>query len=234
MPRAIIFQHEEHEGPGLLGMALEEAGFTLETRLRQVRPGDEDAPLVVVLGGAMAVYEADRYPFLHQELSALRTRLSRGLPVLGVCLGSQLLASAAGAPVAAGREGFEVGALPVTFTAEAREDAVFGPAGPSLTVAHWHQDTFEPVSGAALLASTQRYPQQAFRLGPSYGLQFHLELTAEELWRWAQRLPHELAPAGVSLEEMRVHHVPALAQAEPSLRAAAARLAAHFARVCAG
>ncbi|WP_244222438.1 glutamine amidotransferase-related protein [Corallococcus praedator] len=94
--RAVVFEHEEHEGPGLLGPALEAAGFTLVRRFRTVRREDVDAPLVVVMGGPMGVYEADAHPFLKDELALLGERLASERACVGVCLGAQLLAAAAG------------------------------------------------------------------------------------------------------------------------------------------
>ncbi|NPC86452.1 type 1 glutamine amidotransferase, partial [Pyxidicoccus fallax] len=120
--RAVVFQHEEHEGPGLLGPALEAAGFSLVTRFRSVRREDVSADLVVVMGGPMGVYEADQHPFLHEEQSLLTERLANELPCLGICLGAQLLASAAGAEVFPGKNGFEVGVAPVRWTQDALKD----------------------------------------------------------------------------------------------------------------
>ncbi|HEX8818947.1 MAG TPA: glutamine amidotransferase, partial [Archangium sp.] len=165
--RAVVFQHEEHEGPGLLGPALEAAGFTLVKRFRTVKHEDVDAELVVVLGGPMGVYEADRHPFLGQELALVAERLALQRPVLGLCLGAQLLAAAAGTEVFVGKNGLEVGVGPVRWTKEGLADPVIAGVRPRTTVAHWHQDTFKSVPGATLLASTDRYSQQAFRLGDS-------------------------------------------------------------------
>src|SRR6476661_4839190 len=95
--RALVLQHEENEGPGLLTSALERAGFQVHARMRRVEPGDEEASLVVVMGGPQAAYRPSEHPFLLGELRLLRARLERGRPSLGICLGSQLLAAAAGA-----------------------------------------------------------------------------------------------------------------------------------------
>jgi GMP synthase (glutamine-hydrolysing) len=229
--RAVVMQHEEHEGPGLLGPALEAAGFTLVKRFRTVKREDVDAELVVVLGGPMGVYEVDRHPFLGEELALLTERLALGLPVLGLCLGAQLLAAAAGSEVFIGKNGLEVGVAPVRWTKEGLADPVIAGVRPRTTVAHWHQDTFKPVPGATLLASTDRYSQQAFRLRDSYGFQFHPELTADELERWLTQGEEEL----VELYEKDVNELrsqlPKLRAAEPELRELLERLAHHFARV---
>jgi GMP synthase (glutamine-hydrolysing) len=229
--RAVVMQHEEHVGPGLLGPALEAAGFTLVKRFRSVKREDVDAELVVVLGGLMGVYEADRHPFLGEELALLSERLALGLPVLGICLGAQLLAAAAGSEVFIGKNGMEVGVAPVRWTKEGLADSVLAGVRPRTSVAHWHQDTFKLVPGATLLASTDRYSQQAFRLGDSYGLQFHIELTADELERWLTEGAEELVELyEKNLDELR-SQLPKLRAAEPENRELIERLAHHFARV---
>ena len=229
--RAVVMQHEEHEGPGLLGPALEAAGFTLVKRFRSVKREDLNAELVVVLGGPMGVYEADRHPFLGEELALVTERLALGLPVLGLCLGAQLLAAAAGSEVFVGKNGLEVGVGPVRWTKEALADPVIAGVRPRTTVAHWHQDTFKAVPGATLLASTDRYSQQAFRLGDSYGFQFHPELTADELDRWLTLEAEELTELyEKDVDELR-SHLPKLRAAESELRELLERLAHHFARV---
>jgi GMP synthase (glutamine-hydrolysing) len=231
--RAVVMQHEEHEGLGLLGPALEAVGFSLVKRFRTVRREDVDAELVVVLGGPMGVYEEERHPFLGEELALLRERLALGRPALGLCLGAQLLAAAAGSEVFLGKNGLEVGVAPVRWTREGLADPVIAGVRPRTPVAHWHQDTFQPVPGAVLLASTDRYTQQAFRLGDSYGFQFHLELTASEFDRWLTQGAQGLEAGGKKVEELRAQ-LPKLRSAESELRELIERLAHHFARVARG
>ncbi|XXF75669.1 gamma-glutamyl-gamma-aminobutyrate hydrolase family protein [Myxococcaceae bacterium GXIMD 01537] len=228
--RAVVLQHEEHEGPGMLGPALQAAGFSLVKRFRTVKHEDLDAELVVVMGGQMGVYEADRHPFLHEELGLLRQRLASERPVLGICLGAQLLAAAAGSDVFVGKNGLEVGVAPVRWTNDGLADPVIAGLRPKAPVAHWHQDTYKAVAGATLLASTDRYTQQAFRLGKSYGFQFHLELTADELDRWFTEGAEELVELYErDLDELRAQ-LPKLRSAEPELKAVCERLAHHFAK----
>ncbi|HYO69936.1 MAG TPA: glutamine amidotransferase [Archangium sp.] len=229
--RAVVMQHEEHEGPGLLGPALEAAGFKLVKRFRGVKREDLNAELVVVLGGPMGVYEVDRHPFLGEELALVTERLALGLPVLGLCLGAQVLAAAAGSEVFIGKNGLEVGVAPVRWTKEALADPVIAGVRPRTLVAHWHQDTFKAVPNATLLASTDRYTQQAFRLGDSYGFQFHLELTADELERWFTQGAEELVELyEKDLDDLR-SQLPKLRSAEAENRELLERLAHHFARV---
>lgn len=228
--KAIILQHEQHEGLELLEPALVAAGFTLIKRFRHVEREDLDAPLVVVLGGSMGVYDAHEHPFLSHELAFLSERLALNRPTLGICLGAQLLAAAAGATVSPGKNGLELGVAPVRLTAAAATDPVFQGLPPKLTVAHWHADTFTPVDGATLLASTDRYTQQAFRLGPSYGFQFHPEVTAQAFGQWLDQGAADLAKAGKKLDELKAP-LGKLRAAEPALGDLLARLAHHYAKV---
>lgn len=228
MRRALVLQHEENEGAGLLASSLEREGFQVSARLRQVGPGDEDVPLLVVMGGPQAAYRPSEHPFLLDELRLLRARLDRGLPSLGICLGAQLLAAAAGARVFPGERGVELGPLPVHCTAEAAKDEVFSALPPLFHALHWHGDTWDPVPGAALLASTDRYPQQAFRVGRSYGVQFHPELTGSMLLEWADAAPEELRQAGV--ERAALEAVRAFPEGEPAIGALLDGLARFFAR----
>lgn len=231
-PLAVVIQHEEHEGPGLLRPALEGAGFQLALRHREVRDEDVRAPLVLVMGGPMGVYEASRYPFLLDELRLLRARLEARRPSLGICLGAQLLAAAAGARVYPGTHGWELGVMPISLTPDGRKDLAFAPLPASLDVAQWHEDTFDPVPGATLLASTERYPQQAFRIGSSYGLQFHPELTPEHLGSWLRAAPGDVKEAGRDVEAVEREDLPGLSAAQPAVRGLLDRLARHCAAAC--
>lgn len=228
--RAIVIHHEEHEGAGWLGPALENCGFSLEPRFRRVEPADAEAELVVVMGGSMSAI--DPPPWLADEVSLLETRIERRAPCLGVCLGAQLLARAAGATVFRG-ERAEIGAAPIRWTKAGMADAVTGSGESTLVVAHWHQDTFTPVPGATVLASTERYEQQAFRLHGSYGFQFHLELSTTEFEQWLAAGCGELAAR--SLESAAALATASqFAASETSRRALVARVAAHFARAVQG
>lgn len=228
--RAVILQHESHEDAGLLGPALHRAGFELVKRLRNVEYEDLDAALVVVMGGPMGVEDKAQHPFLRDEEALLAERLALSRPCLGICLGSQLLASAAGAEVFRGKNGLEVGALPVRWTKEGLADPVIAGVAARTVVAQWHQDTFKPVPGATLLASTDRYTQQAFRLGNSYGFQFHLELTAEALGQWIDEGAEALVAQGKNVAELKAQ-LPKLAAAASELDGLIDRLASHFAVV---
>jgi GMP synthase (glutamine-hydrolysing) len=204
------------------------AGFDLEPRFRQVQPGDADAELVVVLGGFMGAYEAERYPFLRDELTLLERRLSRGLPVLGVCLGAQMLAQVAGARVYPDPLGMVIGVQPLALTTEGRAHPAFAPADPAIEGVHWHGDTFDRVPGAVALAGSTRQPQEVFVLGSALGILVHPEVDATTFEGWARASPQSLARAGRTLESLAVEDLPRLRRHEPQVLAFRERLATHL------
>jgi GMP synthase-like glutamine amidotransferase len=195
-----VLQHVAWEGPGLIAAEARRKGRRLV--VRRIDRGDLlpqalEVEGLVVMGGPMGVCEADRYPFLLQECRLIEDLVRRQKPVLGVCLGAQLLAHALGATVYAGHAS-EIGFGSVDLTSEGRRDPVLGPVGPSLPVFHWHGDTFTLPAGAVLLASSPDYPHQAFRYGDlAYGLQFHVEPNASIWSAWRKHLPDDhFAEAG--------------------------------------
>lgn len=143
-----------------------------------------DADLLVVLGGPIGVYDREDYPFLDDEIDVVRARLLAGKPVLGICLGAQIMAAALGAKVYPGRNGKELGWSALSLTAAGMRSPLAALA-PGQPVLHWHGDTFDLPEGAELLAGTERYPNQAFAWGRhALALQFHIEVTAPGLERW--------------------------------------------------
>ena len=191
-PSWVVAQHAPHEGPGLLADVLGAAG--VDTQVVRLDRGDElpepaDLGGLVVMGGAMGVHDDDEFPWLETERRWIAAAVSSDVPVLGVCLGAQQLAAALGATVTTGPSP-EIGVGEVELTAEGRGDPVLGPEGARLPVIHWHGDTFEIPPGAVRLATGDRYPNQAFRLGRVvYGLQFHIEVDDAMAEAWAPELP---------------------------------------------
>ncbi len=234
MKRAVILMHEELEGPGDLGPALRAAGFDLIYRYRELRPLDEGSELLVVMGGSMAAYDADRHGFLSAGLDLLRGRLSEGRPNLGICLGAQLLAAAAGARVYPGTRGLELGAGPVALTPQGAVDPIFQPLPAGTIFAHWHQDTFDPVPGGIRLASSERYSEQAFKVGPSYGIQFHPEVGPEMFEGWIRAAPDDMRRSGRTPQQILEQDLPQLRASRFQALRLLDRLAAHFARACGG
>lgn len=147
---------------------------------------------LVLMGGPMNVYEHTAYPFLLEEDVLIRNCLEEGVPILGICLGSQLLAKAAGAAVKQGPVR-EIGWRPVRPTSEAQADPVFAGMEEEFPVFHWHSDTFDLPEGSVLLAESDAYPHQAYRLGHNaYGLQFHVEVTEPMIRQWCIEYPDDL------------------------------------------
>jgi GMP synthase-like glutamine amidotransferase len=183
----LVIRNVEAEDAGLLGEILTEEG--IEARTADAFAGAivpttaADLGGLVVLGGPMGVYEAERYPALEAERRLLRAATDAGLPVLGICLGAQLLAAAFGARVYPGPRK-EIGWAPVELTAAGRADPVLGALTDAPAVFHLHGDTFDLPAGAVHLARSPLYAQQAFRVGArAYGLQFHLEFTVATIER---------------------------------------------------
>ncbi len=197
MRRALVLEHVQHEGPARVGHALTRAGFELDRRKlyagAPVPANLDGAELLVVMGGPMGVGDVvdPRYPFLGAELELIRLAVGRNFPTLGICLGSQLLAAAAGARVYPNVVGEpprplrEVGWGAVHFTRTPDEEPVLAGLDPAEIVLHWHGDTFDLPADSVLLASTLECQNQMFRLGRrQFGLQFHIELDEPDIERW--------------------------------------------------
>lgn len=185
-----VIQHVAWEGPGLIAAVAHARGLSVEVR-RMDRadplPAPDEVGGLVVMGGPMSVYDAASFPSLDSELALLGAMVERKRPVLGVCLGAQLLAAAMGARVYRGTAP-EIGFGTVTLTAAGRADPVLGAWGDVVPVFHWHGDTFELPVGAVHLAASDAYRQQAFRAGPVYGFQFHVEVDRALVEAWAPHL----------------------------------------------
>jgi GMP synthase-like glutamine amidotransferase len=152
----------------------------------------------------MGAYEQDKYPFLRSESALLEKAIAAGRPVLGICLGAQLIAQVLGARVYPG-EKREVGWAPVSLTADGQDDPLFVGGDSTLTVFHLHGDTYELPPDAANLATSPAYEQQAFRWGEIvYGFQFHLEFTESIIARLAQEPESQqyMAAAGADVKQI--------------------------------
>jgi GMP synthase (glutamine-hydrolysing) len=188
MPPLLVLRHAPEVPLGSVAGVLAEAGLPFRyVDLFETVPERlplEDAAGLIVLGGAMNANDVAEYPFLDTELGWIRAAVDRRLPLLGICLGAQLLAKALGASVYRNPVK-EIGFGSVELTAAAGRDRLFGGRGPSETVFLWHADTFDLPRGAVRLARGAQCPEQAFRYGESaYGVQFHVEMTPELLEAW--------------------------------------------------
>lgn len=188
MSRLLVFQHVPHEGLGTIADSLATAGLGYRTLMtaqgRPSFPPVRSLSGLIVMGGPMGVYEADRYPFLMRERDYIRKVIDAKKPVLGICLGAQLVARALGARVYPNREK-EIGWYRVRLTPAGQKDPLMkgGPVSP--WVFQWHGDTFDLPRGARLLASSALCKNQAFRFGSNvYGLQYHLEVDKAMVLEW--------------------------------------------------
>ena len=180
MKRVLFVQNGDTDEPGLFSEVLREHGISLDVAHAWSGEAVPQDPRqwagVVIGGGAMSAYERDEFPFLEREEQLIRAAHAAGLPVLGLCLGAQLMASAFGGRVFA-NNAKEIGFQEVRFTRDAANDPLWRGFIDPFNPVHWHGDTFSLPPGAVHLASSDLTPHQMFRIGEkSYGFQFHLEI----------------------------------------------------------
>lgn len=203
--RCLVLQHLAFEDLGTFAPVLLGSGWSVRAcHVADGLPAARDwldADLCVVLGGPMGVHDGAAYPFLSRELELVRSRLAAGSPLLGICLGAQLMAQALGAAVYPGtaRE-IGWGGLQLTDAGAASPLGALRAA----PVLHWHGDTFDLPPGAVLLASTDITPHQAFRAGAGQlALQFHAEADAARMEHWLMGHACELAAARLDVAAIR-------------------------------
>ncbi len=187
----LILKNIPLEGPGTIEDFLREEGIPY--RVLELSEGEEPPDIgeyshLVVMGGPMAVYEMDSYPYLRTEAGLIEGFIDSGRAVLGICLGAQMIAHVLGARVYPGGVK-EIGWYTVDITPEGMEDRVFSrlavDGSPRAEVFHWHGDTFDLPDGAVRTATSEVYPNQAFRYGGKvHALQFHIEVTPEIVREW--------------------------------------------------
>lgn len=206
MPDAFVIRHVHFEDLGAFAAPLDAAGYEIryhDAGLDSLDPrAAAAADLLVILGGPIGAYEEDAYPFLRDELAAIRARLAARAPTLGICLGGQLMAWALRAGVAPG-PAKEIGWAPVALTEAGRLGPLRHLEG--VPVLHWHGDAFTCPAGAVSLASTAICPHQAFALGRNaLGFQFHPEADGQGFERWLIGHAAEIAAVpGLSVETLR-------------------------------
>ena len=199
--KVYVLQHIHCETLGTIADALNSRGITahyLRSFAGEAVPRDmADAAGLIIMGGPMGVYEQDLYPYLRDELRLIEIALRQDKPVLGVCLGSQLLATALGAKVKK-NTAKEIGWFPISLTDRARQDRLWKEIEPSFAAFHWHGDIFDLPRGAASLASSALTPCQSYRYGTNaYGLLFHMEVTREQIALMVDTFQDELHTEGI-------------------------------------
>jgi GMP synthase (glutamine-hydrolysing) len=185
--RFLVLQHISCEPPAVYEQVLRDHGVDIvrvELDEGQAMPDWRDFNAIIAMGGPMSANDDRELPWLREEKRLISEAVRAGVPYWGVCLGCQLLAASLGARVYRGSRP-EVGMLHVRLTPQGEGDPIFGNAPREFLTLQWHNDTFEMPAGGVLLASSTIYEAQAFRWGRSaYGLQFHLEVSAELAKEW--------------------------------------------------
>lgn len=235
-PPVWIFKHTADESPGTLATALDEARMPWEIiDLWRALPERFD-PLrlagLVVLGGPMNADEVKRHPFLLPEVAWIRQAVDAELPVLGICLGAQLLAQATGGRVYRHCHK-EIGWYDVELTEAAEADPLWQGVGRCPRLFHWHGDTFDLPAGADLLATSASCPAQAFRIGKrAYGLQFHLEVTEPTIRRWLDEPAGREEIAALDYIDLGAVHAQTTAASMAPMHRLAAIVFGRFAALC--
>ncbi len=186
----LYLKHVDIEGPETIAPFFEKNGYSsqvLELYNNSVFPQKLDGiDGVICLGGPMNVYEEDKYPFLKDENVFIQSLLDAQIPFLGICLGAQLLAKAAGAKVTRSPVE-EIGWRTVKLTDDGLLDPIFKGLGRELFVYQWHGDTFAIPQNGKWLVKGADCPRQALKVGPcAYGFQFHIEITDKSIREWSE------------------------------------------------
>jgi GMP synthase (glutamine-hydrolysing) len=188
MKKLLVLQHVAHELLGTLNPLLKRSGFRIRyvnfARHPDAQPSLDGYDGLVILGGPMSVNDVDRLPHLNTEMRLIEAALRNNLPVLGICLGAQLIAKTLGAPVYPNQEK-EIGWYDVSPTVNAERDPLLAEFQDTEKIFQWHGETFEIPRTSHHLAFSSLCANQAFRYGSNvYGFQFHLEVDEPMIHRW--------------------------------------------------
>ena len=202
----IAIRHILFEDLGHFEDPIRKAGYDIQYREAPVDNFEDapDADLLVILGGPCSVNEGGLYPYIDQEIAIAKHRIDNALPTLGICLGAQIIAHAAGANVYAGDHGVEIGWAPISFTKEGAQ-SFLSPLGENgAPIFHWHGDTFDLPKNATLIASSEQYKHQIFSISNNIlAFQSHPELDPAKIEYWLIGHACELSQNGVDRSQIR-------------------------------
>lgn len=223
MRLAHCLQHVPFEGPGVFRPCLEQHGYEVCQQLvpEQGLPS-ELGDFLLIMGGPMSVNDPD--PWIAEELVFIQAALTKSIPVVGVCFGSQMITRALGTSVTPGAC-FEIGMVSVTLSDDGQQDPVFQSMSCTFDVFQWHGEGFELPPKTVLLAKSEHYPVQAYRYGSKvYALLFHLEMEEDGARTLCQRCPQDVIRCETSSDMILSHAIPAF----PQLHDCVTRLITHL------
>jgi len=194
--RIAALLHNSVENAGALEQWAEKRGFTLvqtRTYLGESVPNTDDFDMLLIMGGEQSAGSLEQYPYLKKEIALIQKAYDRSLPILGICLGAQLIAIAFGGSVEKASEK-EIGFFPISLTEQGEKDPLFEGFSPMFDVLHWHADAIAALpSQAVLLASSAQCAVQAFRMGKKVlGFQFHVEVEKNRARALGKLFPKDL------------------------------------------
>ncbi len=187
-------EHEPFEGLANIEVWAKKRGHTISRTLlfnNEELPEMNDFDWLVIMGGSMNIYEEEKYPWLREEKNFIAEAIAGKKIVLGICLGSQLIADVLGGRVSKNKNK-EIGWFPVSLTTDAKNSPVFNILPKTFTAFHWHGDTFKIPPGAARIAESEGCANQAFEYGRVIGLQFHIEYSVDSINLMLQNCEDEI------------------------------------------
>ena len=201
------FQHIGYEDLGTFESVLKDRGFDIRYicgKHEDISNLDACEPdLMILLGGPMGVYEADHYPHLHHEMRLAEDRIRLKKPMLGICLGAQIIAKVLGGDVYPGRQGKEIGWSPIQVNAAGMQTPLRHLDHTLTSMMHWHGDTFDLPDGCTLLASSDDYKKQAYTYGDHVmAVQCHPEISNYKINLWIEGQTSEIEEVGLDAEKL--------------------------------